>query len=99
MKIEQSGWTAGRGWEPATPGALGESAQLVLVFGATALLQDSRHIQDIREAYPNAHVLGCSTAGEICGTRVLDDSIVATAIRFDFTETQGACVATSGAED
>src|SRR6266511_6039262 len=90
MKIEQSGWTAGRGWEPATPGALGESAQLVLVFGATALLQDSRHIQDIREAYPRAHVLGCYTAGEICGTRVFDDSLVATAVHFEATQLHGA---------
>ncbi len=99
MKIEQSGWTAGRGWEPATPGALGESAQLVLVFGATALLQDSRHIQDIREAYPRAHVLGCSTAGEICGARVFDDSLVATAVHFEDTLLQGAKIDLSEVPD
>jgi hypothetical protein len=99
MKIEQSGWTAGRGWAPATLGALGESAQLVLVFGATALLQDSRHIQDIREAYPRAHVLGCSTAGEIYGARVFDDSLVATAVHFEDTLLQGAKIDLSEVPD
>ena len=99
MKIEQSGWTAGRGWTPATPGALGESAQLVLVFAATGLLRDLRHIQDIRQAYPRAHVLGCSTAGEICGTRVFDDSLVATAVHFENTRLQGAKIDLSEVPD
>src|SRR5262245_59182949 len=65
MKVEQSGWTVDGGWTPTIPGALGESAQLVLVFAATGLLRDMRHTQHIRQAYPRAHVLGCSTAGEI----------------------------------
>jgi hypothetical protein len=90
VKIEQSGWTVERGWTPTTPGALGESAQLVLVFGATALLRDAWRIHDIRQAYPRAHVLGCSTAGEICGTRVFDDSLVATAVHFEATQLHGA---------
>jgi len=30
-------------------------------------------------------MIGCSTAGEIAGTEVLDDAIVATAIRFERT--------------
>jgi hypothetical protein len=99
MQIEQSGWTAGRGWAPSTPGALGESAQLVLVFGATALLQESGLIQDVRQAYPRAHVVGCSTAGEICGVRVLDDSLVATAIHFEDTSLQAAKIDLSEVPD
>jgi hypothetical protein len=90
MKIEQSCWTADQGWTPTTPGALGESAQLVLVFGATTLLGDSWRIHDMRQAYPRAHLLGCSTAGEICGTRVFDDSLVATAVHFEATQLQAA---------
>ena len=99
MKIEQSGWTSGPGWTPATPGALGESAQLVLVFGARALLRDSRPIQEIRQAYPRAHMLGCSTAGEICGTRVFDDSLVATAVHFEDTRLQGVKIDLSEVPD
>jgi hypothetical protein len=99
MKIEQSCWTTDRGWTPATPGALGESAQLALVFGATALLRDSQSIHAIQQAYPRAHVLGCSTAGEICGTRVFDDSLVTTAVHFEDTRLQGAKIDLSEVPD
>jgi len=99
VKIEQSSWTAARDWTPVAPGTLRESAQLVLVFGATALLRDSQRIQDIRQAYPYAHVLGCSTAGEICGTRVFDDSVVATAVHFEATRLQGAKIDLSEVPD
>lgn len=35
-------------------------------------------------------VLGCSTAGEICGTEVLDESLIATAVTFEHTQIKGA---------
>ena len=45
---------------------------------------------DIKRAYPGAHLFGCSTAGEIYQTEVTDDTVVATAIRFDETPIQTA---------
>jgi hypothetical protein len=71
---------------PASPWAGAQSAQLVLVFGATTALQDTRSVAAIRQFYPAAHILGCSTAGEISGAQVSDDSMVATAIHFEHTE-------------
>src|SRR5262245_1849910 len=88
-----------RGWTPTTPGGLGESAQLVLVFGATALLRDSSPIRDVGQVYSRAHVLGCSTAGEIGGTRVFDDSLVVTAVQFEATELQAAKISLSDVPD
>ena len=99
MKIEQSGWTEEQGWTPTTPRALAVSAQLVLVFGATALLRDSERFHEIRQMYPQAYLLGCSTAGEIYGTRVRDDSLVATAIHFEATRLQGAKIDLGDAPD
>jgi hypothetical protein len=49
-------------------------------------------MRDIQKAYPNAHLMGCSTAGEICSTEVTDDSLVATAIQFEGTAVAGARV-------
>jgi len=46
--------------------------------------------------HPEAHLFGCSTAGEICGTSVLDDSIVTTAIHFEKTEIAGARITLNG---
>lgn len=83
MKIEQRKWTHGQGRFPDGPSSLKESAQLVLVFGATSLLKDDGHFHRIRKTYPGADVIGCSTAGEVCGLRVFDDSLVTTAVHFD----------------
>lgn len=47
----------------------------------------------LKDIYPTAHLLACSTAGEIWNTSVLDDSIVATAVYFEQTTVQVAQVA------
>ncbi len=88
MKTEQTRWTATAGWEPAPPGKLGDAAQLILLFGSTSVLKEQQYLATIKAAYPKAHLLGCSTSGEICGTQVLDDSLVATAISFEHTRFQ-----------
>src|SRR5947209_1390959 len=87
MKIEHMRWQ-GRRWEPAVPGKL-RAPQLVLLFGCPSLLKQRDLLQGIQQAYPSAHLLGCSTAGEISGTQVLDESLVATAVQFEQTALQG----------
>ena len=62
--------------------ALPADADLLLVFGARALLQSESLFPALRTACPDAVIAGCSTAGEICGTEVHDDSLVITAVNF-----------------
>ncbi|MEW6542807.1 MAG: FIST N-terminal domain-containing protein [Nitrospirota bacterium] len=90
MKIEQVRWAPAKGWEPTGPGSLGSAVQLVLVFGSSAILKNRTLFDEIRRGYPHAHLLGCSTAGEICGTHVFDDSLVLTAVHFEHTWLKGA---------
>jgi hypothetical protein len=90
MKIEQKRWTEAKGWEPELPSRLGESAQLVLLFGRTSILKEQKYFDEIKKAYPKAHLFGCSTAGEIYGTQVSDDSLVVTAVSFEHTQLEGA---------
>src|SRR6202034_3707179 len=92
MKTEQRMWRPGTGWLAAACAPLAQCAQLVLVFGGTAVLRDTSVVKQIREIYPAAHILGCSTSGEICGTEVSDDSLVATAIYFEHTQVRAAQV-------
>jgi hypothetical protein len=56
MKTEQRRWMRAAGWTPATGGPVAKSAQLVLVFGATAALQDSELVKSIRGFFPTAHI-------------------------------------------
>ena len=65
MRIEQCGWSVASGWEPSPRACtLGDSAQVVLLFGDAALVTGQECIARIRESFPKAHVFGCST-GEI----------------------------------
>jgi hypothetical protein len=99
MHIEQRRWTSAHGWEPINTGVLAPTAQLVLLFGATAVLRDTSHFANIRRTYPNAHILGCSTAGEIMDVEVTDDTLVTTAIQFDHTRLAGAQIRLSEVAD
>ncbi len=83
MKIEQRRWCSGHGWSPAGPARLGEEAALVLAFGSKEVLAAALALPEVCAAYPGAFVVGCSTAGEIAGTSVSDDSLVTTAIAFE----------------
>lgn len=99
MRIEQCRWTAARGWEPRAPGGLGSPVHLALVFGGTGALKARGLLQEIAAAYPGAHLFGCSTAGDIYGTEVSDDSVVVTALGFERTRIAGACTRTAGPQD
>ena len=88
MKIQQANWLSGQKWQtdPVNHQDDGRfEPQLILVFGDTDLLQTVEPIQALKELYPQAHLLGCSTAGEIYDVQVRDHSLVATAIEFTKT--------------
>lgn len=69
----------------------GGPADLVLVFGSGARLA-AMPFEALRRTFPQAVIAGCSTAGEILGTRVADDSLTLTAIRFAATRVRLARV-------
>jgi hypothetical protein len=56
--------------------------QLLLVFGAPAFFTPGL-AGAIQQNFPQATILGCSTAGEIYGTAVYENALVITAIHFD----------------
>jgi hypothetical protein len=94
MKTEQYILTEG-----LLPENIGAQADLVLLFGATKKIKEKGLIDMIQAAYPNACIFGCSTAGEIIGTQVLDDSLIVTAVSFSATRVTGFMVKVTGAED
>jgi hypothetical protein len=99
MKIEQFRWTEQESWFPACPGKLGRLAQLVILFGSTSVCKKRALIEEVRSFYPDAYLFGCSTAGEIYGTQVLDDSLTLTAIHFERTRLKGANAAIKSMEE
>lgn len=60
-------------------------ANLVLAFGERVLLDDLLPYNKIKELYPKAHIVICSTSGQISNTGLVESNIVATAINFEKT--------------
>lgn len=58
------------------------SAALVLVFGHSDQSNPAQLYNGIRERYPNARIIGASSAGNILGDEIRRTDAVATAIRF-----------------
>jgi hypothetical protein len=91
MKLVQELWTARGATRVSGLGQLAE-VDLVLGFGAPELLSSPDVWRNLREKWGKATIVACSTAGEICGTQVLDDSLSVTAIRFEHTRVRCADV-------
>jgi hypothetical protein len=85
MKTEQSIYSESNGWVKKTENESGKLAQLVFLFGKRDLLKKQQHIDFVREAYPQAQIVGCSTSGEIYQEEVFNSHIVCTAVWFEKT--------------
>ncbi len=64
---------------------------LVLAFGPSSLVENASVIADLSAKAPGAHLLGCSTAGEILDTEVRDDTLTVAVVHFDKTRLGSAC--------
>jgi hypothetical protein len=95
MRCEHRAWTASAGWS-RPPGL--SAAGLVLYFGGREALASGDRHRELQAAYPDAHLLGCSTGGHMLGSEIDDDGVVATALRFDATGLRLAQAAVSSSE-
>ncbi|WP_221394551.1 FIST signal transduction protein [Dyadobacter sp. NIV53] len=79
------------GETPAEPFSF--TPDLIFIFGNRELLEKSQIPDELHEKYQNAVFSGCSTAGEIAGESVSDNTIVVTGIVFENTPLASAKVA------
>jgi hypothetical protein len=90
MRTHQLSWSAADGWHGAE--ADFANADLVLYFGLRSALADGARYRELRGMFAKAHVVGCSTGGQIRNDDV-DDDIAAVALQFDRTRLRLACEA------
>ncbi len=83
MKTEQRIYNDATGWVKKNDNNLENLAQLVYLFGNKDLLKIQPHIDFIKNTYPVAQIVGCSTSGEICQEEVFNESIICTAVWFE----------------
>ncbi|MBZ0146258.1 MAG: FIST C-terminal domain-containing protein [Pseudorhodoplanes sp.] len=77
-------WKEDKGWDVKQ----GVGANLVLYFGARESLADGSRFDELRDMFPGARIVGCSTGGQIRNNDVCDDEIAAVALSFDATDIQ-----------
>jgi hypothetical protein len=92
MKMEQRYWNKNTGWSEDEGANSVKKADLVFLFGERTWMEEKSILTEIRGRYSEAFLLGCSTAGEILGDHVYDDTIVTTAIQFSKTKIQHAVI-------
>jgi hypothetical protein len=83
MHIQQLVWNSRAGWTAA--GAASGQASLVFYFGTRSAMCSGARYDELRAMFPAAHILGCSTGGQINNNDVNDEEIVAAAISFEAT--------------
>lgn len=72
---------------------------LILVFGAVAYFDTSQLADSLTAAFPEAVLLGCSTAGEISSTGVEEGGCILTGVQLDNTPLQLAATRLQGMDD
>jgi hypothetical protein len=82
MRIQKIVWDNRSGW--TAPEAAGD-VSLVLYFGTRDALGCGARFDELRGRFANAHIMGCSTGGQIDNNDVKDDAIVAAAVSFGAT--------------
>lgn len=84
MKAYIHQWTG----TPAPVASSRSDSRLVLAFGGKRILASEWGA--LAESFPGASLLGCSTAGEIFGTAVNDDTLVVARVDLDRTHIRAA---------
>jgi hypothetical protein len=84
MHIQKVIWNNRSGWIEAD--AESAKASLVFYFGTREALACGARYKELRSMFPSAHILGCSTGGQINNDDINDDEIVAAAIGFNATK-------------
>ncbi len=87
------------GWSTDPFPDLDSDRTLVLLFGAARYLKDHTAIVELRRKFPRSHFLGCSTAGEIFGSNLLDESLAVAVYRFEHSQVAIATANVKSRED
>ena len=58
-------------------------ASIVFLFGDSDILKSDESFHQVKEKYPNAHIVGASSSGNILGVEISESPIVGTAVQME----------------
>ncbi len=96
MKLETFSHARGEGWSVPELPKLDSESTLVVVFGGSGYEENCAALDELSRAYPSSTLVGCSSAGEIHGTQVNDDSLSVAVLRFERTRIRAVSIIVDG---
>ena len=90
MDVTTTCFKPGNAWSLSTFAELDSPETLLVLFGSSGLIDRPERITQVLDVFSQSHVIGCSTAGEIHGSEISDDSLVVAAVRFEKTSIRTA---------
>ncbi|MBI3817703.1 MAG: FIST C-terminal domain-containing protein [Planctomycetes bacterium] len=82
MRVSTISYLQNGEWSDRLPD-LDSPETLVVVFGASSYYDDTKPFERLKSAFPNSSIIGCSTAGEIFGLNLYDQSLAVAVAKFD----------------
>lgn len=98
MEVHTLGYDRKKFWSVKSRPRIDSRRTLVLLFGSSSLLDSADPLGELINDYPESIVIGCSTAGEILGTQISDESVSAAIVRFAHTDIRMASAPAHSAE-
>ncbi|MDZ4203025.1 MAG: FIST N-terminal domain-containing protein [Gallionella sp.] len=81
MQVSQLRWSDNSGWD--VPPSFAPEADLALVFADNDFFHSETCYAELREMFPKAHIVGCSSSGSVMGVEISDGDVVLTVVKFD----------------
>jgi hypothetical protein len=99
MEVHTLGFDHKKRWSIKSRPRIDSRRTLIVLFGSSSFLDSAGPIGELVDEYPESTVIGCSTAGEILGTQISDESVSAAIVRFDQTDHRMASAVAGSVED
>lgn len=85
MKLSTFQYNQGKGWSIDSFPKMDSEKTLIIALVSPNILKDLTPLQELSKHYPNSKMIGCTTAGEIYGDKITDESISVSIMQFEKT--------------
>ncbi len=99
MILQTRSYSKSDAWSAPLPVEMDSERTLVLAFGSSSYGEHSKALLELCQQFPRSARVGCSTAGEIFGRRLFDDSLTLAICQFERTSIQVAKAQVTAAHD
>ena len=99
MELDTAKYVEKKGWSVDPLPAVDSDKTLILVFASPELIKNPSPIRELSQKYPQSKIIGCSSAGEIFGPTISDNSLSVAFVRFEKTPFQTVKTKINSAED